>query len=47
MKKPPQWFKDWLGNDFHHLKMDVRENKWLLRILVGGLILINVIDKLS
>lgn len=42
MSKPPQWFKDWLQNDYWHLERDVRWTKWLsltiLAVIIGTLV---------
>lgn len=35
----PKWFKEFLQNDFSHVKNDIKESKWLWRIIAGGLIL--------
>ena len=38
-------FEKFLSNDFYHLQRDVRENKWLLRILVGGLLVLVLFER--
>ena len=43
--KIPQWFQEWLNNDYSHLqedvskiKMDVRWVKWLMGFLLAAVI---------
>jgi len=39
-------FGEFLSNDFHHLKSEVREVKWILRIALTALIVWALIDRL-
>ncbi len=36
--KRPQWFNEWLNNDFRHLTKEVRLHTWILLTIAGALI---------
>ncbi len=36
--KRPQWFREWEGNDFHHLTREVRLHTWILLTIAAALI---------
>ena len=39
-------FDIFLGNDFKHLKLDVRNNKWLLRAILIAVIASSLVDRI-
>lgn len=42
----PQWFREWRANEFYHLKVEVGRNTKLLWIVLGGLIVAALLDRL-
>lgn len=34
-KKRPDWFQDWLDNDFNHFVLEVKSNKKMMAFLIA------------
>lgn len=41
-----EMFKQFVNNDFTHVKRDIAQSKWLIRIVLGAIIVWALIDRL-